>query len=126
MGLGLYLHVPFCRTRCHFCAFSLQIHREARVQRYLAALDREIAFHAERNPLAGRPLDTVYVGGGTPTTLQPAQLIEILNRIRNTFGIHASPEITVEAHPETITQSARTKLIDLMCVFLGRTVYSIG
>jgi len=103
MRVGLYLHIPFCRARCHFCAFTLQIHREDRVQRYLRALEREIGLHADQRTLAGRRLDTVYFGGGTPTALTADQLIAILERVQAAFTLQPDPEVTVEAHPDTVT-----------------------
>ena len=104
MNLGLYVHVPFCRTRCHFCAFTLQIHREDRVQRYLNSLAREMQLHAQQQSLAGRRLDTVYFGGGTPTTLSVPQLLSILRQVRDMFGVEDAAEISVEAHPDTVTE----------------------
>ncbi|MBI4400030.1 MAG: radical SAM family heme chaperone HemW [Nitrospirae bacterium] len=103
MAIGLYIHVPFCRTRCHFCAFYLQIHRDDKAQRYLASLAREIRLHADLNSLGGRHLDTVYFGGGTPTTLLPDQLTGILELIRECFGLQERAEVTLEAHPNTVT-----------------------
>ncbi len=112
MAVGLYIHVPFCRARCHFCAFYLQIHRSDRVQRYLEAIDREIRLHGTVRTLAGRRLTTVYVGGGTPTTLQAGQLVDILGRVRRTFDLVPGAEITVEAHPETVTEEGLSLLAD--------------
>ena len=101
--LGLYIHVPFCRSRCHFCAFYLQIYREDRAQDYLTALFREIELHAKQQTLDGRRLETVYFGGGTPTALQSLDLCEILSCVQAGFGLQPDAEITVEAHPETVT-----------------------
>ena len=112
MSLGLYLHVPFCRTRCHFCAFTLQIHREDRAQRYLHALSGEMRLHAGQQSLAGRRLDTVYFGGGTPTALSAAQLEGILQNVRDSFGLTGSAEISVEAHPDTVTEDSLRQLAD--------------
>lgn len=111
MSVGLYLHVPFCRTRCHFCAFTLQIHREDRVRRYLDSLSREIRLHANQQSLAVRRLDTVYFGGGTPTTLQPTQLTGILQQVRDSFGLNDGAEISVEAHPDTVTEEGLRHLV---------------
>jgi oxygen-independent coproporphyrinogen-3 oxidase len=110
MSLGLYLHIPFCHTRCHFCAFTLQIHREDRVQRYMDALFNEMRFHAGQQGLAGRRLDTVYLGGGTPTSLSAAQLTGILQTIRDSFGLADAAEISVEAHPDTVTEEGLRRL----------------
>jgi oxygen-independent coproporphyrinogen-3 oxidase len=112
MSLGLYLHIPFCHTRCHFCAFTLQIHREDRVQRYMDALSSEMRLHAGQQSLAGRRLDTVYFGGGTPTSLNAAQLTGILQNIRDSFGPTDAAEISVEAHPDTVTEEGLRQLAD--------------
>ncbi len=101
--VGLYIHVPFCRSRCHFCAFTLQMYRDDRAAAYLASLQREIALYAEQNPFGGRPLTSVYFGGGTPTTLCPDRLADIFAHIRHAFPIRRDAEITLEAHPETVT-----------------------
>lgn len=103
MPAGLYIHIPFCRARCHFCAFYLEIHREDRVRAYLEALTREVRLHAERNSLGGRSLDSVYFGGGTPTTLEPGQLRRILALVRKSFRLDDDAEVTLEAHPDSVT-----------------------
>src|SRR5213594_3027976 len=110
MSLGLYIHVPFCKTRCHFCAFYLQIQREDRALAYLESLGREIRLHAELNSLKGRPLDTIYFGGGTPTTLSSDQLSCILEQVRHYFGLQEHAEVTLEAHPDTVTEEGMRRL----------------
>ena len=72
---GLYLHIPFCHQRCHFCAFYLEIHQADAADLFLSSLLTEMRLVGERRPFGGQPLDTVYFGGGTPTTLAPRQLI---------------------------------------------------
>src|SRR4051794_27697026 len=73
--LGLYLHIPFCRKRCHFCYFRVYTDRNAReVESYLDLLAREWELYASMAAVAGRPLDFVYFGGGTPSFLSTAQL----------------------------------------------------
>lgn len=109
MAPGIYLHVPFCRTRCHFCAFYLRIHREDWVLAYLRALRREIDLHVTRRTLAERRPATLYLGGGTPTTLQPEQLADTITLMGSRFRLAPEAEITVEAHPDTVTpESLRT------------------
>ncbi len=110
MSVGSYIHVPFCRARCHFCAFYLLIYRTNHAHAYLNALSQEIRLHAAQNSLEGRPLDTVYFGGGTPTTLKPAHLSMILESVRDHFGLSEQAEITLEAHPDTVTVEG---LVDL-------------
>jgi oxygen-independent coproporphyrinogen-3 oxidase len=98
---GVYVHVPFCRTKCTYCAFVSGDYEEALAGRYLAALDREIAHAGEA---AGRPrVDTVFFGGGTPSLLPAADLIRVLDRIRDAFDVAPGAEITVEMNPGTIT-----------------------
>ena len=101
--LGLYIHIPFCQKRCHFCAFSLQIHREDGAQAYLAALERELALYALDETICQRPVSTMYVGGGTPTVLSSEQLSFIFTLIKKVFSLQAGVEITVEATPDTVT-----------------------
>lgn len=104
MSFGLYIHVPFCRTRCSFCAFYLRIHREDWAQAYVEALAREIRLYAAQDRLRGRLPDSLYFGGGTPTTLHPEQLVEILALVRDNFGPARQAEVTVEAHPDSVTE----------------------
>jgi len=110
VSLGLYIHVPFCKTRCSFCAFYLQIHREDRASSYLESLQREIQLHTELNSLGGRLLDTVYFGGGTPTTLSCDQLAAILEQVQQCFGLQEHAEVTLEAHPDTVTEKGLRSL----------------
>src|SRR5438046_10739649 len=112
MSVGLYIHVPFCRTRCDFCAFYLQIHRPDSAAGYVASLTRELALHTDLNSLSGRRLSTVYFGGGTPTTLEPEQLCHIVGLAKATFGFEDDVEVSVEAHPDTVTESAHQRLAE--------------
>lgn len=98
---GLYVHIPFCRQRCHFCAFYLELHRGTAAEAFLRALHTEIRHYGSL--FAGRPLASVYFGGGTPTVLTPAQLRMILSAIRDSFAFEPDCEVTVEAHPATVT-----------------------
>lgn len=109
-ALGLYIHVPFCRSRCHFCAFYLQIHRTDRAHDYLTALSREIELHAELRTFGGQRLQSVYFGGGTPTALACSELCDILTSVHSHFGLQPDAEITVEAHPDTVTAEGLTLL----------------
>ena len=101
--LGIYLHVPFCFKRCHFCAFYLVIHETQRVEQFLQALEHEIALYAIQREMGRRPVSSVYVGGGTPTALLPGQLSRILTVINSKFSLSEKCEITVEATPESLT-----------------------
>lgn len=98
---GVYVHIPFCRTKCTYCAFLSGDYDERVSARYLAALDREIRAAGER---ASRPaVDTVFFGGGTPSLIPAGELVRVLDTIRETFELVDAAEITVEMNPGTLT-----------------------
>jgi len=102
--IGLYLHIPFCERRCHFCAFFTQGYREERAAAFMTDLLAEIRIHAEAGSLRGRTIETIYFGGGTPTSLSATQLIEILDACRCHFTVDRSAEISVEANPAGVDE----------------------
>lgn len=108
--LGLYLHIPFCRQRCDFCAFYLEIHHEGRAETFVQSLLREIGLSSQQHVATGRPVQSVYVGGGTPTVLAVTQLTAILSEIRSHLTLASDCEITVEAHPSTISEQDLVQL----------------
>ena len=96
-GYSLYVGIPFCPTTCLYCSFTsfpITIWRE-RVEEYLGALEKEMDFVQEA--FRDKVLDSVYIGGGTPTTLEPDQLRRLLSRLRETFDFSRVKEFTVEA-----------------------------
>lgn len=103
-GYSLYIGIPFCPTTCLYCSFtsySLASYA-SKVDAYLDALIKEMSYVAE--VMAGQRLDTVYFGGGTPTTLSPAQLDRVLTELEQRFDMSAVRELTVEAgRPDSIT-----------------------
>ncbi len=104
--VGLYIDFPFCIARCAFCAFNIQGYREGWVNRYLLALQKELALHAESGTLREREVVSIYLGGGTPTLHPPETLTEIVSFCRRYFHVQPNAEITVEAHPATINLQA--------------------
>ncbi len=104
-GYSLYIGIPFCPTTCLYCSFTsfpLSAWRE-RVDACLDALERELLFVADR--FAGRSLNAVYIGGGTPTTLEPSQLERLISFIKRRFDLSHCLEFTVEAgRPDSITE----------------------
>lgn len=103
-NIGLYIHVPLCRQRCHFCAFYLEIATPARIEAYLSALEHELTLYHQQNLLDGRALQSIYFGGGTPTVIPALQLTALLDRIQNIYSVTPDVEVTVEAHPSTVTR----------------------
>ena len=104
--LGLYLHIPFCRKRCHFCYFRVYTNKNAQqVEQYLDWLTREWALAYQRPALAGRPLDFVYFGGGTPSFLSTRQLDSLIARLSAVASWTSADEITFECEPGTLTHA---------------------
>ncbi len=99
--LGLYIHIPFCRRVCPYCDFNVYARQEHLVPAYLAALQRELNLWAER--LRHRTLQTIYLGGGTPSLLEPPQVDKLLETIFQQFRVLDGVEVTLEANPETLT-----------------------
>lgn len=104
-GYSLYIGIPFCPTTCLYCSFTsfpIAAYRK-RVEAYIDCLIRELRFVSEQ--YAGKILDTVYIGGGTPTTLEPVQLERLLKHVKSFFDFSNVKEFTVEAgRADSITQ----------------------
>lgn len=97
--LGLYLHIPFCVRKCNYCDFCSAVADAATRSAYTKALCRQLIATA---PLAkGQAVDTVYVGGGTPTLLDTGELATILDTVRAHYALEKTAEITVECNPVT-------------------------
>jgi oxygen-independent coproporphyrinogen-3 oxidase len=102
--LGLYVHVPFCAQRCHFCSFNTAPFDAGVLARYLRALARELDLLAEL-PWAPRVrLATVFLGGGTPSLLEPEDLATVLDRVRRRFDLAPDAEVTIECNPESVSR----------------------
>ena len=99
---GAYLHVPFCRHRCHYCDFYTIAGREEAFEAYVERLLDEI--RASAAVLHG-PLETIFIGGGTPTILPPGLLKLVLDGVRTVLPVGTNCEWTVEANPETVTEA---------------------
>jgi len=98
---GIYLHIPFCKSRCSYCDFATDVYRDrAAVDRYVDALCTEIKSFEEDDVEA----DTIYFGGGTPSMLHTQHVRRILDTVRERFTISDQPEITMEMNPATVSQ----------------------
>ena len=107
---GVYIHVPFCRSRCSYCDFATGAYEGQLAERYVCALTKEIAaFDSARlapNPAADAATDgpdTIYFGGGTPSLLTPGQVERVLAAVRARFPVSANAEVTLEMNPGTVT-----------------------
>ena len=104
--LGMYLHIPFCRKRCHFCYFRVYTDKNAQeVGDYLDVLAHEWELAARMPALAARPIDFVYFGGGTPSFLSTQQLGGLVKRLTAVASWDDAEEITFECEPGTLTEA---------------------
>lgn len=101
-ALTIYVHIPFCIQKCGYCDFNAYLYRRDTAQIYISALRREIEHTASERPWMSYHVPSVYFGGGTPSTLAPADLTSLLSLIRDSFPVSADAEITLEADPGTI------------------------
>ena len=102
--LGVYLHIPFCRQRCHYCSFNTGPYRPAAMDRFLSALLREIDLVADAAWAGDVTIGSVFFGGGTPSLLEADELEMILDRLRKRFALDPAAEVTVECNPESLTR----------------------
>lgn len=109
MELGLYLHFPFCISKCPYCDFnSYQLKEDNQISSYLSAFYREITAYSQK--LKKSNIKTIYLGGGTPTILSSIQIYNILEFCKDKFNIDKDAEITIEANPGTLN-SEKIKLL---------------
>src|SRR3954452_13865817 len=107
-GFGVYVHVPFCASRCGYCDFNTYTADEASQDGYLDAVLAELKLAAGQ--IGGRPVDTGFFGGGTPPLLPPRDLARILDGIDGTWGLAANAEVTTEANPESVDPGSLREL----------------
>lgn len=97
---GIYLHIPFCKTRCIYCDFYSSTRSELR-SHYVTALCRELTMR--KDYLKGEKVETIYFGGGTPSQLGKDDFTQIFDTIRELYGLEQNQEITLEANPDDLT-----------------------
>jgi len=108
---GLYIHIPFCKSRCIYCAFYSTVSIDKR-QRYVDALCKEMEMRGTRDVDGKMNLDTIYLGGGTPSQLSTGQLRQLFIYINKVFGNNAK-EITIEMNPDDVTKEYADVLREL-------------
>ncbi|MBA2529670.1 MAG: coproporphyrinogen III oxidase [Euzebyales bacterium] len=121
-GAGLYLHVPFCAHRCHYCDFNTYAGMDDLIPAYVAALRADLRRVAAAGPEAVAPpgagtggewpqFASIFVGGGTPTLLPPEDLAGVLRLVRDVLPLAPDAEITVEANPESVSAEGLATLV---------------
>ena len=98
---GIYIHIPFCRSRCSYCDFATGAYEGALAERYVSALTEEIGRF--RLPKDACEVDTIYLGGGTPSLLTPGQLARILQATHARFRVEQNAEVTMEMNPGSVS-----------------------
>lgn len=113
-SFGVYVHVPFCSSRCGYCDFNTYTPGElggtASPESYLDALEKELELAAVSGTT--RPATTVFIGGGTPSMLGASGLTRVLSAVRNTIGIALGAEVTTESNPETTSPEFFSELLE--------------
>src|ERR1700685_4575548 len=107
MPLGIYISVPFCRTKCTYCNFASDVFSKAVFGRYVDRISFDISnadsMASEVRCVLERSVESIYLGGGTPTVLESKQLERIFDKVRSEFEVTAGAEITVECAPGTLS-----------------------
>ncbi|HTS06487.1 MAG TPA: radical SAM family heme chaperone HemW [Candidatus Eisenbacteria bacterium] len=107
VSLGIYISVPFCRTKCSYCNFASDVFSKAVFEKYVERVCEDIAQSRQTSEQIGgvceRAVDSIYLGGGTPTVLDPDQLKSIFRAVRSEFSVTSDAEVTVECAPGTLT-----------------------
>jgi len=107
--LSLYIHLPWCVRKCPYCDFNSHTAGDSAPRgRYVAALLDDLALEAERAD--GRPIESIFLGGGTPSLFTPDEIGQILNAAKNDFAVAADCEITMEGNPGTVERGRPRRL----------------
>lgn len=112
--MGIYIHIPFCKQKCIYCDFPAYQNLQDYYDTYLYALLQEMTMFVDAHPeVCQKPVDTVYLGGGTPTELSIEQLYSILNQIKTLFNITDDCQFTIESNPGELTKAYIAELVQL-------------
>src|SRR6267154_162896 len=120
--LGVYVHIPFCRKRCHFCYFKVYTDKDsASIRNYIEAVLQEFALYADKPFVGGRKADFIYFGGGTPSYLSVDQLKHLTDGMKALLPWDEAEEVAFEAEPGTLTDHKLKAIRDM-----GVTRLSLG
>ena len=100
---GIYIHIPFCKSRCSYCDFATGLYESELAERYVRSLECDL--RTTRNGEQLDAVDTIYFGGGTPSMLSAAQISRILSTVHDCFSVDSSVEITMEINPGSVTRA---------------------
>ena len=120
---GVYIHIPFCKTRCHYCDFYKLTDFNAKAD-FLSALRKEIVLR--KNELSGEQINTIYFGGGTPSVLKAGETGGIMELIGSVYDLDPDAEITLEANPDDLNVSFARELLGAGINRLSIGIQSFG
>ncbi|MEO4052227.1 radical SAM family heme chaperone HemW [Solibacillus sp. CAU 1738] len=103
MARGVYIHIPFCHQICNYCDFNKVFFKNQPVDEYIEALGKEMEMTVRANPTAFEQIETIFLGGGTPTALTAMQITRLLQLVRLHIPMHNVTEFTSEANPDELT-----------------------
>lgn len=111
--IGIYVHIPFCIRKCPYCDFNSIVTAHVPEEEYTGAVLQELSSRIRERPaLSGRALETIYIGGGTPSLISAENIKRLVSGIRQTFSTSGQPEITIEVNPGTVTPDQLACLYD--------------
>ena len=109
--IGLYVHIPFCKSKCYYCDFVSYANKENSQKEYINCIKQELIHYSEENQIMASHnlekkyvISTIYIGGGTPSIIEYNYIEQIINAIKSNFKIKENAEITIEVNPGTITK----------------------
>ena len=102
--LGIYIHIPFCKQKCYYCDFVSFSKNEDKIEKYIEALKKEIKEESKKIDKEKYIIDTIYIGGGTPSYIDEIYISKIVYEIRENYNIEKEIEITIEVNPGTVNE----------------------
>ena len=120
-NLGIYIHIPFCKKKCYYCDFVSFSCKDNLIVKYIDCLKKEIKSSIKINSIDDYIINTIYIGGGTPSYIDSKYIVDVLAEIKQKFKVDESAEITIEVNPGTVTKE---KLEDMFEAGVNRL--SIG
>lgn len=116
--LGIYIHIPFCQSKCYYCDFNSGKGDEEQVQKYIDALIKEIKLYSS---MRSQKVHTVFIGGGTPTYIDSRHIVQVMSELANSFDLSEVLEVTIECNPGSVDEN---KVRDYLSAGINR--FSIG
>jgi oxygen-independent coproporphyrinogen-3 oxidase len=104
--LSLYFHIPYCKSKCHYCDFNSYADKKHTVKEYFECLNKEIQLYKN---LTGTKIRTIFIGGGSPSVVRGDYIVRIINECKKHFKLNPNIEISLEANPESLTKQKLIK-----------------